>query len=104
MIYPLAFLSALSPDSNKTLFYKAVRESQLADRELIVPSGGMLGGGSSINLMMYSRAQRHDWDSWKMPGWSANDMIPFLKKVSCQMKLTVETSKEERRLDLQGLL
>jgi choline dehydrogenase-like flavoprotein len=47
-----------------------------------VPAGGVLGGGSSINLMMYSRAQRSDWDAWQTPGWSADEMIPYLKKVS----------------------
>lgn len=29
----------------------------------------------------YTRAQRDDFDSWKTEGWSADDMLPFLKKV-----------------------
>jgi alcohol oxidase len=32
--------------------------------------------------MMYARAQRSDFDSWNVPGWSAKDMIPYLQKVS----------------------
>lgn len=70
------------PTSNATLFYQGNNESQLNGRQLTVPSGGTLGGGSSINLMMYSRAQRVDFDSWKTPGWTTDDMIPYLKKVS----------------------
>jgi alcohol oxidase len=46
-----------------------------------VAMGGLLGGGSSINLMMYTRAQGIDYDSWKMPGWTAKDMIPLCKKL-----------------------
>ena len=69
------------PSSKRTLFYKGTKEGRLDDREMVVPSGGILGGGSSINLMTYSRPQRDDWDSWKTPGWSADDMIPYLKKV-----------------------
>lgn len=30
----------------------------------------------------YSRAQGIDFDSWDMPGWSASDMVPLMRKVS----------------------
>ncbi len=43
--------------------------------------GGILGGGSSINFMMYTRAQGADYDSWKTPGWTAKDMLPLLNKL-----------------------
>ncbi|PLB53137.1 alcohol oxidase [Aspergillus steynii IBT 23096] len=79
--FPLLFPTALLPTSTATLFYKGNAEPQLDNREMTVPAGGVLGGGSSINLMMYSRAQRQDWDSWATPGWSADEMIPFLKKL-----------------------
>jgi alcohol oxidase len=46
-----------------------------------VPTGGILGGGSSINFMMYTRAQAIDFDSWKAPGWTAEDMLPLCKKL-----------------------
>jgi alcohol oxidase len=81
IMHPALFLTGLMPTSNATLFYQGNEESQLNNRQLIVPSGGTLGGGSSINLMMYSRAQRADFDSWNIPGWSTEDMVPYLKKV-----------------------
>ncbi len=81
IIHPALFMSGLLPTSNATLFYQSSAEKQLNNRELVVPSGGTLGGGSSINMMMYSRAQRSDFDSWNIPGWSANEMIPYLQKV-----------------------
>lgn len=79
---PLLFLGHLAPTSKATLFYTGTAEAQLGGRQIVVPAGGILGGGSSINLMMYSRAQRSDWDAWQTAGWSADEMIPYLKKVS----------------------
>ncbi|EPE35077.1 FAD/NAD(P)-binding protein [Glarea lozoyensis ATCC 20868] len=80
VVHPLLFLSHLLPTSKRTIFYQGTAEAQLGGRKLVVPSGGSLGGGSSINLMMYSRAQRSDWNDWG-PGWSAEEMIPYLKKL-----------------------
>ncbi|KAF9777241.1 hypothetical protein IL306_004489 [Fusarium sp. DS 682] len=78
---PVFFLDHLLPTSTTTLFYQANKSDRLAGRESIVPCGGTLGGGSSINFMMYTRAQRADFDSWKTPGWSADEIYPFLKKL-----------------------
>jgi choline dehydrogenase-like flavoprotein len=41
----------------------------------------MLGGGSSINLSMYTRAQAFDYDAWETPGWTAQEMIPLCNQV-----------------------
>lgn len=30
--------------------------------------------------MMYSRAQAADFDSWNVPGWSSEEMIPLCNK------------------------
>ena len=43
--------------------------------------GGILGGGSSINFMMYTRAQGADFDKWKTPGWTAKELLPLLTKL-----------------------
>lgn len=79
--HPAYFLASLAPSSTMSLFYKTKKSAALADRELILPSGGVLGGGSSTNFMMYSRALKSDFDSWGAPGWSGADMLPYLKKV-----------------------
>ncbi|KAJ4124103.1 Alcohol oxidase [Fusarium oxysporum f. sp. narcissi] len=81
IIHPAFSMAHLSPTSKTTMFYKGNKAKQLADREPIVASGGVLGGGSSINLLMYTRAQRSDFDSWKAPGWSTEDLWPYLKKL-----------------------
>ncbi|KAF2819461.1 alcohol oxidase [Ophiobolus disseminans] len=81
IVNPVFYLQNLLPNTKTALFYKGNKAPQLADREPIVPQGGTLGGGSSINFMMYTRAQRSDFDSWKTEGWSADDMYPHLKKL-----------------------
>ncbi|XPT01106.1 hypothetical protein M3J09_010247 [Ascochyta lentis] len=81
IVYPVFYLQNLLPTQKTALFYKGNKSKQLADREPIVPSGGTLGGGSSINFMMYTRAQRDDFDSWKTEGWTADDMLHQMKKL-----------------------
>lgn len=76
------FFAHILPDSKRTLFYPSKESECLAGRSLTIPCGGVLGGGSSINMAMYSRAQRSDFDAWDMPGWSTEEMMPFIKKVS----------------------
>ncbi|KAK4226853.1 putative GMC oxidoreductase [Podospora fimiseda] len=78
---PILLMANLMPGSKTNIFYQSKPEEQLGGRELIVPSGGVLGGGSSTNMMMYSRAQKSDFDEWDVPGWSAEEMMPFLKKI-----------------------
>ncbi|KAI1299859.1 alcohol oxidase-like protein [Xylaria venustula] len=46
-------------------FNKGSKEEQLANREIVVPSGLILGGGSSVNFLTYT------------PG----EMLPYLKKL-----------------------
>lgn len=43
--------------------------------------GNVLGGGTSINTMMYTRPPATDFDDWKTSGWSGEDMMPYFKKV-----------------------
>ncbi|KAK7750687.1 hypothetical protein SLS62_007387 [Diatrype stigma] len=80
VVNPAFFMSHLVPGSKTALFYKGNKVARLGDRIPIVPSGGILGGGSSINFTMYTRAQRDDFDAWNTEGWSANDVLPYLRK------------------------
>jgi len=42
----------LSPAVKHTINYVGNKSPQLADRNPVVPNGGILGGGSSINVLM----------------------------------------------------
>ncbi|KAI0839680.1 alcohol oxidase-like protein [Hypoxylon sp. FL0890] len=81
IINPIFLFTHVLPNSNTALFYKAGREAGVANREVVVPSGGVLGGGSSVNFLTYSRAQRSDFESWRTPGWSADEILPYLKRL-----------------------
>lgn len=81
VLHPVFFMAHIAPSSKRTLFYKGKKEVQLANREMSTASGGVLGGGSSINLVTYCRPHRDDIDAWQTPGWSADDLIPYYKKV-----------------------
>lgn len=82
VIHPALFPQNLLDGSDTALFWKGNHAPQLGNREPIVPSGGILGGGSSINWMVYTRAQRDDFNSWDAAGWSADELWPYLKKAS----------------------
>ncbi|EJD40360.1 putative methanol oxidase [Auricularia subglabra TFB-10046 SS5] len=74
-------------DSDKAKFYYDTNPSEhLRGRRSIVPCAQVLGGGSSINFQMYTRASASDWDDFKMPGWSAKELLPIMKRIECYQK------------------
>jgi choline dehydrogenase len=55
----------------------------LNDREIIWNAGKMLGGGGSLNGLVYIRGQRDDFDRWRdmgCTGWGFNDVMPYFTK------------------------
>ncbi|KAI8944501.1 alcohol oxidase-like protein [Xylaria longipes] len=81
VVHPVLWAANYLPDNPMASHHKAGKEQQLADRESIVHIGSSLGGGSSVNLMMYTRAQKCDFDSWATQGWTADELLPYLKKL-----------------------
>ncbi|EKM52684.1 uncharacterized protein PHACADRAFT_126707 [Phanerochaete carnosa HHB-10118-sp] len=83
-IQPARYLSHLAPTSKVVSFMVANPEPALQGRQTIVPCGNCVGGGSSVNFMMYTRAAASDYDDWETvfanPGWGSKDLIPLLKK------------------------
>ncbi|KAK8053519.1 GMC oxidoreductase-domain-containing protein [Apiospora saccharicola] len=59
--------------------HKGNKSDFLANREIVVPVGHVLGGGSSVNFRMYSRPQRSDYNSWQAPGWSEMEDLSDLE-------------------------
>ncbi|KAH8764369.1 GMC oxidoreductase-domain-containing protein [Diaporthe sp. PMI_573] len=52
----------------------------LAGREHLVPTSRVLGGGSSVNMLLYSRPQRSELEAWETPGWSADELLAYMNK------------------------
>ncbi|MEG4234365.1 GMC family oxidoreductase N-terminal domain-containing protein [Microcoleus sp. Pol11C3] len=63
--------------------YFSEPEPYLNNRKIFCPRGKVLGGSSSINIMIYLRGNPHDYDHWQLlgnPGWSYQDVLPYFKK------------------------
>lgn len=63
--------------------YVSVPQTQLDNRVLYLPRGKVLGGGSSINGMVYDRGFISDWDRIAgagNPGWSYAEVLPYFRR------------------------
>lgn len=64
--------------------YLSAPQQHLDGRNLYVPRGKVLGGGSSINGMVYDRGMHSDYDRWAQAGndgWSFAEVLPYFKKL-----------------------
>jgi choline dehydrogenase len=63
--------------------YSTEPEPHLDDRVLLRAAAKVLGGGSSINGMMYTRGHARDYDEWERmgcEGWSSADVQPYFRR------------------------
>jgi choline dehydrogenase len=69
--------------------YFSEPEPYLNNRQIFCPRGKVLGGSSSINFLLYTRGNHHDYDRWQSlgnPGWSYQDVLPYFKKSENQQR------------------
>ncbi|KAL2358498.1 alcohol oxidase p68 [Cryomyces antarcticus] len=67
-------------DSKTASFYYSRPSEWLGGRRAVVPCAHILGGGSSINFMMYTRASASDYDDFQAKGWTTKELIPLMRK------------------------
>ncbi|KAL9109694.1 MAG: hypothetical protein Q9227_005732 [Pyrenula ochraceoflavens] len=67
-------------DSKTATFYYSRPSEWLDGRRAVVPCAHVLGGGSSINFMMYTRASASDYDDFQAKGWTTKELLPLMKK------------------------
>lgn len=63
-------------------FYASEPSKAINGRSNVVPQGHVIGGGSSINAMIYVRGQAHDYNLWSQMGnrgWSYEDVLPVFR-------------------------
>ena len=95
----VCLLEAGSPDRNPYLhlpagFFKVVRSPFIWDyttwsggRSVPYPQGRVLGGGSSINAMVFTRGCPEDYDAWARDfgchGWDYKGVRPYFVRSEC---------------------
>ena len=88
------FLATMPSGSAKLLgrpktdwMYMTEPDPSLGGRKSMWFAGKMLGGGSSINGMMYIRGSRADYDSWEQDlgctGWGWDSVQTYFKRSEC---------------------
>jgi len=69
--------------TERSFKYTTEPEPAAHNRRLFVPQGRTLGGGSSVNGMVYIRGQREDYEDWRAQGctgWGYEDVLPHFCK------------------------
>lgn len=59
------------------------------DRRIFMKQGRVVGGGSSINGMVYIRGQAEDYDDWERDGcegWGWQNVLPVFKKLEANQR------------------
>jgi choline dehydrogenase len=81
---PAGFVKLLDNDRYMT-FHKSDLHAHLFDRRPSIPQGKVLGGGSSVNAMVYIRGQSRDYDEWVtatgQQGWSFEHLLPHFTRM-----------------------
>jgi choline dehydrogenase len=79
---PAGFIKTLF-DPSCTWQFKTEPTTRTGGRAIATTQGRTLGGGSSINGMIYNRGQPGDFDSWAQRGnrgWGYSDVLPYFRR------------------------
>jgi choline dehydrogenase-like flavoprotein len=87
---PVGFVRVLGTE--RSWIYETETQKSAAGRKMFVPQGRMLGGGSSINGMVYMRGNRADYDAWRdefgCTGWGWDEVLATFKKSEGNQRLS----------------
>jgi len=79
----------LDPPSSSIVFprnlynYTVLPQRGLNNRRAFSFAAAVVGGGSTINGMVFDRGSARDYDDWERfgnPGWGFSDLLPYFKK------------------------
>ncbi|MEZ2306877.1 GMC family oxidoreductase [Paraburkholderia sp. RCC_158] len=74
--------------------YASAPQASLGGRAVSIPQGNVVGGGSSVNAMAYTRGSRTDYERWVAatgdPGWSWEGLLPYFCKQEGNQRLDNE--------------
>ncbi len=76
--------------TERVQFYLSESQAAAGGRPIAVPQGRTLGGGSSVNAMIYIRGAAADYDEWRDMGnlgWGWDDVLPVFKRAESNQRL-----------------
>ncbi|NJM28760.1 MAG: FAD-binding protein [Rhizobiales bacterium] len=84
---PAAWMKSMNGSSTVEM-HVPVPQKHLNGRAPAVGQAAILGGGSCINGMVYTRGQHEDYDHWDEflggnSGWAFKDMLPHFRGMEC---------------------
>jgi len=86
---PATFVRVIGTE--RSWIYESQEQPAANHRRMHVPQGRTLGGGSSINAMVYIRGQAEDYDAWAAAGcngWAWNDVLPWFRLAEGNQRLS----------------
>ncbi|KAJ6585900.1 GMC oxidoreductase-domain-containing protein [Mycena capillaripes] len=86
--------SMMAPGAKTFTFHPAKRGANI-DNSPIVSNANCVGGGSSVNVLCYTRAPASDFDDWEQlgnPGWGSQDLVPLAKKLETYQAGVVDST------------
>jgi choline dehydrogenase-like flavoprotein len=64
--------------------FTSVNETKTSGRGIYLCRGKVLGGSSALNVLLYTRGDQHDYDTWETEygcvGWGGKDVLPLFKR------------------------
>lgn len=88
---PATFVRVIG--TQRTVTYASDPQQGVNGRISYVPQGRTLGGGSSVNAMLYIRGQRQDYEDWEQQGctgWGWDKVLSAFRKAENNMRLSDE--------------
>jgi len=80
--------------ANHTWGYMSEPQPETLNRPLTLAQGKVVGGGSSVNAMIYMRGQKEDYDAWAdehgCDGWGYADLLPYFIRSEANESLASE--------------
>jgi len=87
---PAGFIKLLGVDKFMW-FYETEKQERLGGRAPIIPQGRIVGGGSSVNAMIYVRGQPADYDPWEEAsggaGWAYRNIVAHMRRMEGNQRL-----------------
>ncbi|MDB5531082.1 MAG: putative dehydrogenase [Devosia sp.] len=87
--YPAGYSKLVGPKVSWE--FRTTPQKHVNNREMHYPQGMTLGGGSSINAMVYIRGNKNDYDQWESlgnAGWGYAGCLPYFRKAESNQRFT----------------